>query len=175
MPLILQDRSFAPDGSIEYRTDGLDIVYGARGDTVIVNGVIAPLAKVPPGLVRLRLLNAANAQNFQLRFSDERTFPLLMEASSQHRSPSPSSQSHLPNVSRSSSISRTEKQWQLETGPDEEMGIFGRLASDGSADYVPIMRFETTTMKPLVKEMPARLVELSPPLRLRRCGGGSSL
>jgi blue copper oxidase len=39
LPLILQDRSFASDGSIEYKTDGLDIVYGARGDTVIVNGV----------------------------------------------------------------------------------------------------------------------------------------
>src|SRR5262249_17065049 len=49
----------------------------------------------------------------------------------------------------------------LETGPDEEMGIFGRLAPDGSADYVPVMRFETTTAKPLVKEMPTRLVEIS--------------
>ncbi len=38
LPLILQDRSFASDGSIEYETDGLDVVYGARGDTVIVRG-----------------------------------------------------------------------------------------------------------------------------------------
>jgi blue copper oxidase len=35
------------------------------------------------------------------------------------------------------------------------------LAPDGSADYVPVMRFETTTAKPLVKEMPTRLVEIS--------------
>jgi FtsP/CotA-like multicopper oxidase with cupredoxin domain len=41
------------------------------------------------------------------------------------------------------------------------MGIFGRLARDGSADYVPVMRFEMTTTKPHVKEMPTRLVELS--------------
>ena len=45
LPLILQDRSFASDGSLEYETDGLEIVYGARGDTVIVNGAIAPVAK----------------------------------------------------------------------------------------------------------------------------------
>src|SRR2546430_1562716 len=32
---------------------------------------------------------------------------------------------------------------------------------DGSAEYVPVMRFETTTAKPLVKEMPTHLVELS--------------
>jgi cuproxidase len=64
LPLILQDRSFSSDGSIEYATDGLDIVYGARGDTVIVNGVIAPVAKVPASRVRLRLLNAANGFAF---------------------------------------------------------------------------------------------------------------
>jgi blue copper oxidase len=77
LPLILQDRSFASDGSIEYETGGLGVVYGARGDTVIVNGAIAPVAKVPAGLVRLRLLNAANAQNFVLRFADQRTFHVI--------------------------------------------------------------------------------------------------
>jgi blue copper oxidase len=62
LPLILQDRQFDSEGSIEYDNktlSGLDITYGARGDTVIVNGVIAPVAGVPAGLVRLRLLNAA--------------------------------------------------------------------------------------------------------------------
>jgi hypothetical protein len=43
---------------------------------------------------------------------------------------------------------------------EEESGL-GRLAPDGSAEYVPVMRFETTTAKPLVKEMPTHLVELS--------------
>jgi hypothetical protein len=60
LPLILQDRSFASDGSIEYGTDGLAIIYGARNDTVIVNGTIAPVAKVPPGLVRLRRRTTAS-------------------------------------------------------------------------------------------------------------------
>ena len=163
LPLILQDRSFASDGSIEYETDGLDIVYGARGDTVIVNGAIAPVAKVPPGLVRLRLLNAANAQNFVLRFSDQRTFHVI--ASDGGFLPAPVAVSKL----RISPAERFEvlvdfangKAVTLETGPDEEMGIFGRLAPDGSADYVPVMRFEPTATKPLVKEMPTRLVELS--------------
>jgi blue copper oxidase len=50
LPLILQDRQFDSEGSIEYDNktlSGLDITYGARGDTVIVNGVIAPVAGVP--------------------------------------------------------------------------------------------------------------------------------
>src|SRR3974390_2475164 len=162
LPLILQDRTFASDGSIEYGTDGLAIVYGARGDTVIVNGAIAPVAKVPPGLVRLRLLNAANAQNFELRFSDQRTFRVI--ASDGGFLPAPVAVTKL----RISPAERFEvlvdfangKEVALETGPDEERGEFGRLASDGSADYVPVIRFEPTATKPLVKEMPARLVEL---------------
>ena len=80
VPLILQDRTFDSDGSIEYDSktlDALDIAYGARGDTVIVNGAVTPVAKVPPGVVRLRLLNAANAQNFELRFSDQRAFHVI--------------------------------------------------------------------------------------------------
>ena len=165
LPLILQDRTFASDGSIEYGTDSLAIVYGARGDTVIVNGAIAPVAKVPPGLVRLRLLNAANAQNFELRFSDQRTFHVI--ASDGGFLPAPVAVTKL----RISPAERFEvlvdfadgKAVVLETGPDEEMGAFGRIAPDGSADYVPVMRFETTTTKPLLKEIPARLVELSAP------------
>jgi FtsP/CotA-like multicopper oxidase with cupredoxin domain len=162
LPLILQDRSFASDGSIEYETDGLSIVYGARGDTVIVNGVIAPLAKVPPGLVRLRLLNAANAQNFVLRFSDQRTFHLIASDGGFLLAPIPLTQLTISPAERFEVLVdfANGKTVALETGPDEAMGIFGRLAPDGSADYVPVMRFETTTTKPLVKEMPARLVEL---------------
>ena len=53
LPLILQDRQFDSEGSIEYdkkNLGDLDIVYGARGDTVIVNGTIAPVARVPASL-----------------------------------------------------------------------------------------------------------------------------
>src|SRR5262245_58522100 len=135
LPLILQDRSFASDGSIEYATGGLGIVYGARGDIVIVNGVIAPVAKVPPGLVRLRMLNAANAQNFVLRFSDQRTLHLI--ASDGGFLPAPVALTQL-TISPGERFEilvdfANGKPVALETGPDEEMGIFGRLAPDGSA------------------------------------------
>src|SRR5690606_22409459 len=52
-------------------------MMGMRGDTLIVNGAIAPVARVPRGLVRLRLLNGANARNFDLRFGDGRTFHVI--------------------------------------------------------------------------------------------------
>ncbi len=47
---------------------------GMRGDTLLVNGVVGPTARVPRGLVRLRLLNAANARNFDVAFADGRPF-----------------------------------------------------------------------------------------------------
>ena len=176
LPLILQDRTFASDGSIQYETDGLAIVYGARGDTVIVNGAIAPVAKVPPGLVRLRLLNAANAQNFELRFSDQRTFHVI--ASDGGFVPAPVAVAQL----RISPAERFEvlvdfangKAVALETGPDEEMGEFGRLAPDGSADYVPVTRSRRRRSR-LSKRCRPVLSNSRRPLRPQRCGGGSSL
>jgi blue copper oxidase len=122
LPLILQDRSFASDGSIEYATDGLDIVYGARGDTVIVNGATAPVAKVPPGLVRLRLLNAANAQNFVLRFSDQRTFHVIASDGGFLQAPVAVTQLTISPAERFEVIVdfANGKAAALETGPDEE-------------------------------------------------------
>ena len=49
----------------------------------------------------------------------------------------------------------------LETGPDKEMGEFGRVAPDGSADYVAVMQFEPTAGSANVKHMPKRLIEPS--------------
>jgi blue copper oxidase len=77
LPIILQDRSFAHDGGLVYVPSPLATAYGSRGDTIVVNGAIGPVAKVPSGLVRLRLLDAANARNFYLRFSDGRRFHVI--------------------------------------------------------------------------------------------------
>ncbi|MBV9532229.1 MAG: multicopper oxidase domain-containing protein, partial [Bradyrhizobium sp.] len=55
LPLIIQDRCLDDDGSLIYDPEQLGVVYGVRGDSVIVNGVITPTAHVPAGWVRLRL------------------------------------------------------------------------------------------------------------------------
>jgi FtsP/CotA-like multicopper oxidase with cupredoxin domain len=108
-------------------------------------------------------LNAANAQNFVLRFSDQRTFHVIASDGGFLPGPVAVTQLTISPAERFEVLVdfANGKAVALETGPDEEMGIFGRLARDGSADYVTVMRFETTTTMPLVKEMPTRLVELS--------------
>jgi blue copper oxidase len=167
LPLVLQDREFDSDGSIEYdnKTLGaLNIAYGARGDTVVVNGAIAPLARVPAGLVRLRLLNAANAQNFELRFSDRRSFHVIASDGGFLSTPVPVQQLIIAPAERFEVLVdfADGKPVMLETGPDEEMGLFGRLAPDGSSDYVAVMRFEPTAARPAIKELPSRLIEPAP-------------
>lgn len=164
LPIILQDRSFDSEGSIGYdnkELNALDIAYGARGDSVIVNGAIAPIAKIPASLVRLRLLNAANAQNFDLRFKDRRTFYVI--ASDGGFLPAPVAVTQLmisPAERFEILVDFTDgKAVALETGPDKEMGEFGRVAPDGSADYVPVMQFEPTQTRSLVKRVPDRLIE----------------
>lgn len=73
LPVIIQDRTFDADGRLVYSlTDaGED---GWYGETVVTNGVVSPVAKVPAGKVRLRLLNGANARFYIVAFSDGRTF-----------------------------------------------------------------------------------------------------
>jgi FtsP/CotA-like multicopper oxidase with cupredoxin domain len=74
LPLILQDKRFRRGGELVYEPDMMDLMHGFLGDTLVVNGAIGPVARVPAGYVRLRLLNAANARIFDLRFSDHRPF-----------------------------------------------------------------------------------------------------
>jgi blue copper oxidase len=164
LPIILQDRSFDSDGSIGYDNDdlnALDIAYGARGDTIVVNGAIAPVAKVPSGLIRLRLLNAANAQNFDLRFKDRRTFHVIASDGGFLSAPVAATQLIISPAERFEILVdfADGKAVALETGPDKEMGEFGRLAADGSADYVAVMQFEPTPKASLVKRVPNRLIE----------------
>ncbi len=73
LPVIIQDRTFDAQGRLVYS------LYDAHedgwlGDTVIINGAIAPVASVPAGKVRLRLLNGANARFYIVGFADNRTF-----------------------------------------------------------------------------------------------------
>jgi blue copper oxidase len=164
LPIIIQDRSFDSDGSLLYDIDPdpQTFQYGSRGSTIIVNGVVGPVAKVPPGLVRLRILNAANAQNFDLRFSDRREFHVIASDAGFLSAPVAVTQLRISPAERFEILVdfANRKPVMLETGPDTLMGIFGAVAPDGSADFVSIMRFEPTATSAAIKDFPARLVEL---------------
>jgi blue copper oxidase len=163
LPIIIQDRSFDRDGSLLYDLDPdpQTIQYGSRGNTIIVNGVVHPVAQVPCSLVRLRILNAANAQNFDLRFSDRRAFLVIASDAGFLSAPVSVNQLRVSPAERFEILVdfADRKPVTLETGPDTLMGIFGAVSQDGSADFVSIMRFEPTATPGIVKDPPAHLVE----------------
>ncbi len=77
LPIVLQDRNFGSDGQLIYDRSPMALMHGSRGDVILVNGAIRPVARPPAGLVRLRLLDGANARNFKLAFADERIFHVI--------------------------------------------------------------------------------------------------
>jgi blue copper oxidase len=160
LPIILQDRSFGSDGRLLYRPSALATAYGSRGDIIIVNGAIAPVAKVPRGLVRLRLLDAANARNFYLRFSDDRSFHVI--ASDGGFLAAPVSVTRLtisPGERFEILVDFSDgKAVTLETGPDEAMGLFGGPGAQGG-EHEPVMRFEPGATPKAAKALPLRLAE----------------
>jgi FtsP/CotA-like multicopper oxidase with cupredoxin domain len=72
IPLIIQDKSFSRRGRLRYDDDGMTAMQGFRGDRIAVNGALEPVAQVPSGLVRFRLLNASNSRVYVLSFDDGR-------------------------------------------------------------------------------------------------------
>ncbi|WP_246798195.1 multicopper oxidase family protein [Alkalibacter rhizosphaerae] len=71
IPLILQDRSFNDNGSFLYYDNMMD---GAFGEHLMVNGAITPYLDVKPIKIRFRILNGANARNYYLQLSDGKGF-----------------------------------------------------------------------------------------------------
>lgn len=63
VPLILQDRTFKPDGSLAYT-----MTLREGEDTPVVNGKAYPFLDVEQRRYRLRVLNASNERFWRLRF-----------------------------------------------------------------------------------------------------------
>ncbi|MDY0909581.1 multicopper oxidase family protein [Microbacterium sp. CFBP9034] len=75
VPVIVQDRSFSSDGAF---AGGLGMQFdGVLGDTILVNGTVAPYFEVTTELVRLRLLNGSSARMYDFTFADGREFALI--------------------------------------------------------------------------------------------------
>ncbi|WP_232324822.1 multicopper oxidase family protein [Halobacillus mangrovi] len=77
IPLLIQDRSFYPDGSLLYPTQPdkptevhPSIVGEFFGDTILVNGKVWPYYNIEPRRYRFRILNASNSRFYRLSLSN---------------------------------------------------------------------------------------------------------
>ncbi|HET8755297.1 MAG TPA: multicopper oxidase domain-containing protein [Solirubrobacteraceae bacterium] len=64
VPLVIADHAFNKDGSFRY-VENVDL--GFRGDTILVNGAVAPRMRVDRRKYRFRLLNGSNSRSYDLR------------------------------------------------------------------------------------------------------------
>lgn len=100
IPLIVQDRAFSGSGGLQYDDDGMTAMQGFRGDQIAVNGALNPVAKVPKGLVRFRLLNASNSRVYVFRFDDDRSFHQIAGDAGLLPAPAPRNKLHLAPAER---------------------------------------------------------------------------
>lgn len=80
VPLVIQDRSFNVDGSLDFPSIGINPDVHPYwnpeffGNTIMVNGSVWPNLNVKKRQYRFRLLNGSNARFYQLQFSNNMTF-----------------------------------------------------------------------------------------------------
>ena len=74
IPLLVQDRSFNPDGSLRYPAQWAPMFIG---DKVLVNGKVWPKLRVDQGRYRFRVLNGSNHRIFTLALSDHHAFQVI--------------------------------------------------------------------------------------------------
>jgi blue copper oxidase len=171
-PIVLQDRSFDAKGAMVYDASPMAVMHGSRGSNILVNGALAPWATVYKGLVRLRLLNGANARNFLLTFDDARSFHVI--GNDNGFLPKPVEMSQLliaPGERYEVLVDFGDGQGAtLQTYPDHNsrfgngfmQGLKARIASM-TAETQPIMRFEADqSIAAVGTRLPVQLLELSP-------------
>jgi blue copper oxidase len=75
IPLIVQDKNFT--GAKQLDLGQSFGGTGILGDTILVNGTIAPYQEVNSEKVRLRILNASNARSYNVGLPGDRQFTLI--------------------------------------------------------------------------------------------------
>lgn len=75
VPVVVQDKVL--DAGELGSGQGIFNPVGTLGDTLVVNGVVAPYLEVTTERVRLRLLNASSARVYDLALEDDRAFDLV--------------------------------------------------------------------------------------------------
>jgi spore coat protein A len=74
IPLAIQDRSFNPDGSLEYPETWMEHVFG---DTLLVNGKVWPYLDVARGKYRFRMVNGSGSRTYRLALSSGASFSVI--------------------------------------------------------------------------------------------------
>ncbi|MEL6729464.1 MAG: multicopper oxidase domain-containing protein [Pseudomonadota bacterium] len=161
--LVLQDKTFDADGRMSYVLSGEVFEDGYEGDTLVINGAIAPASQtVPSGLVRLRILNACNARFLELSMD---TGPITVIASDGGFLPSPvEAKSILMSPGERYEVlvdMRTAETNALNVNLNGGGGFFGNLF--GGNQKTTALSFTMSGEAGFDGSIPTRLANLAPP------------
>lgn len=178
LPLILQDRQFE-NGTLVLPQGMMSVMHGRRGDTLMVNGTVNPTARVPRGLVRLRLVNGSNAREYDLAFADDRPFHWIASEGGLLDKPVELRTLRLAPGERAEILADFSdgRPATLETGPDGNLPMMMRVmtgaASLGEIGRETVVRFEPQGKASLESKVPESLLayerlDVSKAVRQRR-------
>lgn len=179
IPVVVQDRSFDRRGNFSYDIGGMATMQGFRGSEILVNGAIQPVADVPRGLVRLRLLNGSNARIYRFSFADGRTFAQVASDGGLLAAPVPRKTLTLAPAERAEivlDLSQDTLPVRLVSDEDNNApmggmmgGMMGGRSVGGTFDVMtlePRSDLAATTSQ-LPGVLPAVAMDLGPPVRTR--------
>lgn len=168
IPLVLQDRAFNRDGSLQYSNSMHDRMMGMMGPVMLVNGTALARFEVQKPLTRLRLLNGSNARIYNLDFEDQREFVQIATDGGLLEQPAPMRQIVLAPGERCEIL--------VEFKPGEDillghhplprrpggggagmMGMMQNMMAMNDRSF-PIMRFDASRTPSTIHKIPERLV-----------------
>jgi FtsP/CotA-like multicopper oxidase with cupredoxin domain len=167
IPVVLQDRSFRRNGQMPYISSMQSRMMGLSGDISMVNGTITPYFDVTTSLIRLRLLNGANASIYTLEFADGREFSQissdggLLEAPAQMRSLklSPGERADIVVDMSDGSVATLRS---VSAGGGGGGGMMGGMMSSGPAfDFLELRPAASLTTSPALPDRLAALPAVS--------------
>ena len=124
IPLIIQDRAFYEDGSLYYNPN---MMNGAVGNYIMINGKVGPFTEVPSSWLRLRLLNGSNALQHKMNFSDGSDFYQI--------------------ASDGGLLEQPVKMNSIELAPGERAEILLDLRSNKKGDIISLMVSNTKSLE----------------------------
>ena len=161
IPVIVQDKRFTNDGHLNESSPlGSDI--GVLGDTIAVNGTVAPYLDVTTQRLRLRLLNASTARSYDFGFADDRQFALVGTDGGLLATPYRTSRARLSPGERAEivvTVDPGEEAVLRSTPPPLGLDAINRRMSGGD-DTLDILQLRAAGELAPSPEMPESLVEV---------------
>ncbi|TQM16058.1 multicopper oxidase family protein [Pseudonocardia kunmingensis] len=161
IPAIVQDRTFAADGT--FVDDGHNDA-GLLGDTLLVNGTIAPYLDVSTERVRLRLLNASSARSYRFALDSDQPFALVATDGGLLPAPRTVDSVQLTPGERAEVVValRSAERIVLRSLPQDLQAGSGRSRDWGAEDTFDVLELRAASALTASPDLPSTLVEFSP-------------